>query len=162
MAFAFGKASEAELVGVHPTLVEIVRAALRISTVDFGVHDGLRRPAEQQALVAAGASWTMNSRHCKGPDGWGHAVDLVPYVNGKLRWEWGPIYTIAAAMAQAAGERGIPLRWGGVWDRRTAKLDWNRLPWEVEQYGARRRAAGAKVIRTDGPHFELPKSLAYP
>lgn len=162
MAFQFGRASERELEGVHPHLVEVVRAALRISTVDFAVHDGLRTPGEQQALIADGASWTMASRHLKGSDGFGHAADLVPVIAGKKRWDWKPIYTIAAAMAQAAAERSIPLRWGGVWDRRMSTLDWARLEREVQAYGDRRRAAKAKEIRIDGPHFELPKSEAYP
>ena len=53
----------------------------------------------------------MNSRHITG-----HAVDLVPYLNGKLRWEWTLIYPIAEAMRTSGKELGIPQRWGGCWD----------------------------------------------
>lgn len=70
---------------------------------------------EQKALVASGASQTLNSMHRPQADGFGHAVDLVPYINGKLRWEWPAIYPIAAAVWQASRELGVPIRWGGAW-----------------------------------------------
>src|SRR5690349_9518194 len=78
----------------------------------FAVHDGKRTPEEQRILVQSGASQTMKSRHLTG-----HAVDLVPVINGKLRWEWPPIYQIARAMKQAALELSVPIRWGGCWSR---------------------------------------------
>jgi peptidoglycan L-alanyl-D-glutamate endopeptidase CwlK len=121
---------------------------------DFAVHDGIRTMAEQQKLVASGASTTLNSRHLTG-----HAVDLVPVVNGKLRWEWDPIYTMADAVRIAAREKGVPLRWGGAWD-----VDFTastQSPEDlVEDYVARRRAAGLRAF-IDGPHFELP-AAKYP
>jgi peptidoglycan L-alanyl-D-glutamate endopeptidase CwlK len=48
-----------------------------------GVHDGLRTAEEQKALVASGASQTMNSMHRRQADGSGHAVELVPFINAK-------------------------------------------------------------------------------
>jgi peptidoglycan LD-endopeptidase CwlK len=141
-AFTFGAASLKELKGVHPDLVAVVERAIAISSQDFAVHDGIRSVAEQQKLVSSGASQTMDSRHISG-----HAVDLVPYVNGKLRWEWPPICVIADAVRVAANERGTPLRWGGAWNVAAA-------------YVARRRKMGLRAF-TDGPHFELPKAI-YP
>lgn len=151
--FKFGAASEAQMVGVSPRLIQVVRLALAHSTQDFGVHDGLRNDDEQAALVRSGASQTMNSKHRRQADGFGHAVDLVPYVNGKLRWEWGPIYPIAEAMRKAGRELRVPLTWGGAWD-----LDFihDNLPPEgmVNGYVQRRRKQGRKAF-IDGPHFEL-------
>lgn len=159
MSFRLGIRSTQELIGVHPDLCQIVEVAISLTSVDFGVHDGLRTPKEQEGLVEAGASRSMNSRHLKGGDGFGHAVDLVPYINGKLRWDWGPIYKIAEAVHLAAAQTGISIRWGGVWDRKLINLDPARLQWEVEQYGERRRALGKGVrVFIDGPHFELPIS----
>jgi len=121
---------------------------LELTTVDFAVHDGKRTPEEQKRLVEAGASQTMKSRHLTG-----HAVDLVPVINGKLRWEWPPIYTIARAMKQAAVELSIPIRWGGCWSRLNT-LD-EPLEDRVADYVQTRRALG-KSSFLDGPHMELP------
>jgi peptidoglycan LD-endopeptidase CwlK len=154
MRFIFGKASEAELRGVDPRLVNLVRRALSLSPVDFAVHDGLRTLAEQREYVRRGASHTMKSNHLTG-----RAVDLVPVINGKKRWEWEPIYTLAAAMGTAANIEGVRLRWGGVWDRALNDLDEppfapRTLARAVEAYAARRRKAKRRVF-LDGPHFEL-------
>ncbi len=127
MTFSFSKRSRARLAGVHQDLIDVVSRALEITTVDFTVVEGLRSPARQRELVATGASQTMNSRHLTG-----HAVDLAPYIAGSVRWDWPPFYELARAMKLAAGELGIPIKWGGDW--RTFK---------------------------DGPHFELDRR-AYP
>lgn len=154
MSFRLGRRSKTELQGVHPDLVMVVETAISLSAVDFSVHDGLRTKAEQTALVARGASRTMRSKHLKQASGFGHAVDLVPYINGKLRWEWDPIYEIAEAVHKSATGYNVKLRWGGVWDRSFTKLTGDMLEWEVEQYADRRRSAGRRVF-LDGPHFEL-------
>lgn len=155
MTFVLGPKSLQELVGVTPPLVECVKRAIRRPelTVDFAVHDGLRTIAEQRAYLASGASQTLNSKHLPQADGHGHAVDLVPYVNGKLRWEWPLIYPIVQAMYRASIELELELVWGGVWDRQLDELAIDSLEDEVEAYVARRRAKGKKAF-TDGPHFE--------
>lgn len=154
MTFQYGEKSKAELAGVHPQLVVVAESAIARSTsVDWAVHDGLRTLEEQHAYLRAGVSWTLNSKHLKQPDGFGHAVDLVPYVNGKLRWEWPLIYPIARCMHAASIEHQLDLVWGGVWDRQLDELDANDLEGAVEAYVARRRARGLKAS-IDGPHFE--------
>lgn len=150
-AFSLGAQSLKELKGVHADLVAVVKRAIQITAQDFAVHDGIRTIAEQQQLVAAGASQTMESRHITG-----HAVDLVPYVNGKLRWEWPPIYVIADAVRAAAKELGTPIRWGGAWDVEFTTS--TESPEDlVAGYVSRRKKAGLRAF-VDGPHFELPKS----
>lgn len=153
--FALGQTSTAKLVGVHPDVVRVVRRAIQLTPVDFGVHDGLRTEEQQRRYVAAGVSRTMNSMHRRQADGWGHAVDLVPYIGGVLRWEWPPIYKIAAAVRQAAAEEAVALRWGGCWQMlATLGTTAHDMEAAVEAYGKQRRAAGKKAF-TDGPHFEL-------
>lgn len=158
MPHVFGAGSRAELVGVHPRMVEFAQRTLAYSPVDFAVHDGLRTEAEQRAYVAAGVSQTMASLHRKQGDGWGHALDLVPVINGKKRWEWPPIYQIAAAASRAAHELALPVRWGGAWVQIGTDALRDPSPEDmaalVAAYGARKRAAG-KPAFTDGPHFEL-------
>lgn len=156
MTYILSEKSLAELRGVHPDLARVVYRAIHITTQDFAVHDGLRTLEEQKRYVAAGASQTLNSMHRVQPDGHGHAVDLVPFINGKLRWEWPAIYPIAAAMWQASKELGVALRWGGAWiDMRDIKSGTpGAMKAAVDAYGAARRKAGRKAF-TDGPHFEL-------
>lgn len=147
---------------VHPDLCDVVDHALSISTMDFGVQDGLRDQEEQKQLVRMGASRTMKSRHLMGEDGYGHAVDLVPYYNGKLRWEWEMIYPVAEAVHHASLDLEVPIRWGGVWDRRLGNLDINDLKGEVATYTARRKKRWPnKKVFIDGAHFELPRIRAY-
>ena len=157
MPYALGARSRAQLERVHPRLVSVVELAIGRSVQDFSVHDGARTQAEQDELVRRGASRTRNSRHLVQPDGYGHAVDLVPWINGQLRWEWAPIYDIAAAMHAAAIELKVPLVWGGVWERQLNSLPAGRSAMKaaVEQYCLRH--PGPDFI--DGPHFELARGL---
>lgn len=121
--FKLSQRSKDRLQGVHPDLVKVVEHAIEITTVDFAVHEGLRTPERQKVLKEAGASQTLNSRHITG-----HAVDLVAWVDGEVRWDW-PLYSqIAKAMKAAAAELNIPIEWGG---------DWSRFK--------------------DGPHWQLPR-----
>lgn len=153
MTFILGAKSRASLAGVHPRLVSIVELALTITPIDFGVHEGLRTLERQQAYVRAGVSKTMNSKHLKQPDGFGHAVDLVPYVDGQLRWEWPPIYPIALSMRLAALEFDVELIWGGVWDLTMRELSATPelLKRDVVEYA--KRHPGPDFL--DGPHYQL-------
>src|SRR5699024_3616070 len=97
--FRFSHRSEKNLEGVKPQLVAVVRRALELTEVDFGITEGLRSRYRQKQLVAAGKSRTMNSRHLTGD-----AVDVVAYVGSKVSWDW-PLYEkIALAFKQAAAE----------------------------------------------------------
>jgi len=153
MGFCFGKASLAKLDGVHPDLVRVFKRAITISRQDFSIHDGLRTIEQQRALVNRGASQTMKSMHLPQADGLGHAGDAVPYINGQLRWEWGPIYDIAAAMAEAARIEKVRVRWGGCWDRVLNDLGATADDMRKAVAGYCARHPGPDFI--DGPHFEL-------
>ena len=124
MPFVLGSKSVAKLNGVHPDLVKVVKAAIKISEVDFTVLEGLRTLTRQKQLLAAGATRTLNSRHLTG-----HAVDLGALIGGTVRWDWPLYFKIADAMKAAAADRGIPLEWGGDW--RTFKDGPHfQLPWK--------------------------------
>lgn len=115
------------MIGVHPDLIAVVYEAMENSPVAFTITEGLRTPARQAALVKAGASRTLNSRHLTG-----HAVDIAALVNGQVRWDW-PLYPRIAAAFKAASERlGIPIVWGGDWpklrDGPHFELDRRRYP----------------------------------
>lgn len=102
--------SEQRLQGVHPDLVRVVKRALELSSVDFGVAEGVRSFARQQQLVAERKSTTMHSRHLTG-----HAVDLYPVSKAGPEWVKEDFAEVADAMKQAAKALGIPVEWGGDW-----------------------------------------------
>ena len=108
--YTLGPRSKQRLKGVHPDLVKVVERAIEISTIDFTVLEGLRTPERQKALVEAGASQTLNSRHITG-----HAVDLGAWVGDEVRWDWPLYHKIAAAMKEAAKQEGVSIVWGGGW-----------------------------------------------
>lgn len=160
MTYSLGAKSRTELAGVHPDLVKVVERAISLTPQDFAVHDGLRTLEEQREYVRRGVSRTMNSKHRPQADGYSHAVDLVPFVNGKLRWEWEPIYHIAAAVLRAATELAVPLRWGAIWDVPFLSL----MPAERLREtlpATLKKAVAAYCVRhpgpdfIDGPHYEL-------
>lgn len=109
-SFKFSQRSESNLQGVNPDLVKLVRRALEVSAVDFGITEGLRSAERQKEMVAGGHSQTLNSRHLTG-----HAVDVVAYVGSQISWEWSLYEQIAAAFKQASADLSIPVEWGGNW-----------------------------------------------
>jgi peptidoglycan L-alanyl-D-glutamate endopeptidase CwlK len=122
--------SKAKLKGVHPDLVRVVNRCAKDWTdkqFTFGLTCGVRTLEEQKVLVKKGASKTLKSRHIPAPNGYSHAVDVVAFIDGKVRWDW-PLYDkIAKAMKAAAKAEKVPIEWGGDW-----------------------------VSFKDGPHFQLP------
>lgn len=156
MSYVLGKNSLSRLQGVHPQLVAVAKRAIELTDQDFTVQEGLRTLATQQEYVRRGVSKTLNSKHLKQPDGFGHAVDLVPWINGQPRWEWPPIYKIARAVDDAAQALGVKLIWGGVWDMRMDEYGGSEAAMKaaVNGYVDRRRALGRTAF-IDGPHYQL-------
>lgn len=102
--------SMANLTGVHPDLVNVVKLAAANADLEFIVTEGVRTISRQAELVKAGASQTMKSRHITG-----HAVDLAAMVGGEVRWAW-PLYDKLNVQMQAASNAlGTPIEWGGAW-----------------------------------------------
>ena len=149
MTFKLVTKSLQRLDGVHPDLVRVVKRAIELSTVDFGVIEGLRTQERQAELFAQKATKTMNSRHITG-----HAVDLAPFIGGQPRWDWPLFYPLADAVKKAAIELKVPIVWGGVWDKQISEL--GDMEKAVENYVARRKKAGHKAF-IDGPHVELDR-----
>lgn len=121
--FVLGSRSRKNLEGVHPDLVRVVERAIQITKQDFTVIEGLRTRERQAQLLKQGATRTMNSRHLTG-----HAVDIVPWVNGTISWDWKFYSEIREAMMQAAGELGVEIEWGGNWETFKDGPHW-QLPW---------------------------------
>lgn len=119
--------SLAKLKGVHPDLVRVIKRAAAETKIDFIVVEGLRTLERQKELLKAGATTILKSRHITG-----HAVDLVPVLDGKPRWDW-PLYRKLAPYVWAAAKaEKVTIEWGG---------DWKKFP--------------------DAPHWQLPRKKPY-
>lgn len=109
MPFRLSKKSLDKLDGVHPKLVELCIEVIGASDIDFGIVQGVRTKAHQEALYAQGrkalnetnylrkkaglgpitaaendykVTWTLESNHIP-RNGHGMAIDFGVYVDGK-------------------------------------------------------------------------------
>lgn len=147
MRFTLSQKSIDTLNGVNGKLIAIVHDAIKISTVDFSVGEGLRTLERQSILVKSGKSKTMNSKHITG-----HAVDLWAFVNGKVSWDLKHYYDIADAMRDSAIKNGVILTWGAVWDKPLNNIKNTEI--EPTRYKERRDLIGKKTF-IDAVHFEI-------
>jgi len=108
--FKLSKRSLGRMQGVNADLVRVVKRAIEITEIDFGVTEGIRTEERQRKLLAEGKSRTMKSRHLIG-----EAVDLVAYIGPKISWNKEYYHQIAEAMKQAAEELDVQITWGGDW-----------------------------------------------
>jgi len=148
MAYKLGNSSKAKLEGVDERMVSIVRYAISVTKQDFSVICGLRTRREQEALVAKGASKTMNSKHLDG-----NAVDLMAWVDGG-RWELKLYDEIADAMAEGARAIDVPVKWGAAWSVGDIRYWDGTMEEAMNAYVDLRRSQGKRPF-IDGPHFEL-------
>ena len=126
MTYVLGTRSKNNLKGVHPDLVKVVERAITLTTQDFTVIEGVRTTQRQQELYAQGrtkpgskvtnADGVKNkSNHQAKADGYGHAVDIVPY---PVDWNTTSKFrAIADAMKQAAKDLDVKMEWGGDWTK---------------------------------------------
>jgi hypothetical protein len=147
MTFKLSQKSLDTLKGVNEKLIATVHDAIKISTVDFSVGEGMRTLERQSLLVKSGKSKTMNSKHITG-----QAVDLWAYVKNSVSWELKHYYDIAHAMRDSAIKNNVILTWGAVWDKRLNDIKNTEI--EPTHYKERRDALGKKTF-IDAVHFEL-------
>lgn len=139
MTFKLSQRSLNSLKGVHPDLVKVVKRAIEITPVDFVVIEGLRTLERQKELLKSKATTTLNSRHLTG-----HAVDIVPYIDGQIRWDWPPYQQLQKAIKQAAKEVGVTIEWGGDWKSFKDGPHW-QLPWSKYPAGKTTTASVASL-----------------
>lgn len=149
--FKFSSRSLERLAGVKKPLRDVAMRAIQLSTVDFGIVQGLRTLEEQKANVAKGASQTMRSKHLTGD-----AIDTILYIPGKgLTFEPEERFIeIAEAFATAAHELGVKIRWGRAWTIPDIGSYQGSMQEATNEYIAFRKSQGGKPFLDSG-HFEL-------
>ena len=156
MAFKLSNRSLGKLKGVNPLMIDTVKRAIEVSSVDFGVIYGVRSLAEQKKLYEAKRSQTMKSKHLVQEDGYSHAVDLMAYDGSDPSWDIVMYDDIADAMKEAAIETGAKICWGGAWHINDI-AEWSgTMEQAMNAYIDLRRSSGRRPF-IDGPHFQLSK-----
>lgn len=147
--FKLSKRSLKNLEGINEDLVKVVKHAITISKIDFGVICGLRTLEEQKLMFESGASTTMNSKHLTGD-----AVDLMAYIGARESWELNLYDDIADAIAESATLFNVGITWGAAWTiDDISKFD-GPMQDAIESYTKTRHAQNIRPF-IDGPHFEL-------
>ena len=149
MSFKLSQRSLNKMRGVEDDLVNVVKRAIELTKIDFGVIYGLRTVEEQEKLVAAGKSQTMKSKHLVG-----RAVDLMAYVDGKGCWELNVYDDLCDAMKEAAKELEVAIKWGAAWSEGDIRTYPGTAEDAMMKYIDLRRSEGRRPF-IDGPHFEL-------
>lgn len=132
----FSRRSLDNLLGVHPNMIHVLNQAIKASPVDFTITDGVRTAQEQIDLYAIGRRGikgevtvtdkdgvNKKSKHQPKADGFGYAVDLYPFIDGKVRVRESAIVVpalqqIAQHIKETAAKLGVKVTWGGDWKMR--------------------------------------------
>lgn len=148
--FTLSERSLNNLKGVNASLVAVVKRAIVLTKVDFGVIEGVRTPERQRKLYEQGASQVKEG----GTHVQGIAVDLMAYLGDRASWELNLYDDIADAMKLAAKEQNVSIRWGGAWTVKDICKWQDTMQAAMNSYIDIRRAQGQRPF-IDGPHFEL-------
>ena len=129
--YRFSSRSLDRLEYVNPTLIAILKDAIKDSPYDFGIpRDGGFRTFHRQAeLYARGRTtkdlidkgitgvegrpdksritWTLKSYHMTG-----NAVDIYAYIEGSASWNMEYLEPIARHLIKVAEKHGVILNWG--------------------------------------------------
>lgn len=92
----FSQRSIDALKGVHPDLVELMNMVIVDAPFDFTIVEGVRKVARQQEIYAQGRTKKgiivtnvdgvkKKSNHQPKSDGYGYAVDIYPFYDGKVQ-----------------------------------------------------------------------------
>ena len=149
MAFKLSQRSLGRLEGVKPELVDVVKRAIGLTTIDFGVTEGLRTEERQKELVAKKASKTMKSKHLTGD-----AVDLMAYIGSRASWELACYDDIIDAVKQAAAEKEVSIRWGAAWHINNIVDYEGTMEEAMNEYVDLRRSQGKRPF-IDACHIEV-------
>lgn len=113
--YKFSERSNRVFDTVESNLTVVFKKALDYGIMDATALEGHRNKAKQDRffdLHKSKVQWP-NGKHNIMPS---KAVDVVPYVNGSVSWNWRHCLVWAGIVLAAATELGVEVRWGGNWD----------------------------------------------
>jgi peptidoglycan L-alanyl-D-glutamate endopeptidase CwlK len=121
--YVFGKTSTERLDSCHHEIQLIMRAALEVSQIDFGIAEGYRTVERQKELFDQKLS-KIDGINQRGKHNYKSscAADIYAYVNGKASWSekdlcyLGGLITGVANRLKKEGKISSNIRWGGNWD----------------------------------------------
>ncbi len=123
--------SLSKLKSVNPNLVEIIKEAIQSTSIPFIITEGVRTTERQKELYAQGRTAPgqivtncdgvkVKSNHQPKENGYGHAVDLYPYINGSIRIHEAyvpeSLQIIAEHIQTTAQKMNLYIIWGGDWE----------------------------------------------
>jgi len=115
--YSFGKRSSKKLDTCTFNLQFVANEALSYELIDFAIIEGTRSDKKQHEYFITGKSrldaGDPRAKHNKEQ---AEAFDAVPYVNGKISWDWRHCIFLAGVILTAAKKVGDDIRWGGNWD----------------------------------------------
>jgi peptidoglycan L-alanyl-D-glutamate endopeptidase CwlK len=91
----------------------------------------------------------MKSKHLEG-----RAVDLVAYFGSDISWELNVYDDICDAMAEAARNQGVAIKWGAAWSEGDIREYAGTAEEAMNAYIDLRRSQGRRPF-IDAPHFEM-------
>lgn len=145
MTYQFSKKSIQKLSGVHPDLIRVCMLAITLTSIDFGIVQGVRTLEKQKELYGQGrtapgpiVTWTLKSRHLPQADGYGHAIDFGVYlngvyINGDTPDEQRHYETVVPFFKVAAQKLGIKIVCGADWPKN--KRDVPHIELDRAHYG---------------------------
>lgn len=150
MAFKLSARSLKNLEGVDQRLVDVVKLAITLTKVDFGVIEGVRTPEKQLEYFQKGASQiAVGGSHVQGK-----AVDLMAYIGDRGSWEINLYDDIADSMKFAAIQLNVPICWGAAWHIPDIRK-WDGTMQDATDAYVKLRYSQGKRPFIDGPHFEI-------
>lgn len=125
--YRFSLTSIGKLEGVHPRLKLLMAVSIKNSPWDFAIESGVRTEKEQKRLYEQGRFGNKGrivtskdgiikrSNHQVKKNGYGYAVDIVVWENGKKSWNERKLKDISKHIKEQAKILGIRVFWGGDW-----------------------------------------------
>jgi peptidoglycan L-alanyl-D-glutamate endopeptidase CwlK len=102
-----------------PHLRLVIFSALATNLIDMTVIDGLRSKEKQDKYFDQGQSkvkWPNSKHNALKPGMKSMAVDIAPYVNGKVSFNKSHCCFMAGIILGIAQALGVKIRWDGNWD----------------------------------------------
>jgi peptidoglycan LD-endopeptidase CwlK len=118
--------------------------------IDILIYETIRTEEQQRKNVQEGKSKTMKSYHLVG-----QALDFVPVVNGKAKWDGYDLPQIKKAIAEA---KRLGFEWGGDWE---GAWDKPHLQFKYKGYGTDKELTVDKQFAKEAPKAAV-KAAAKP